>query len=219
MVCYRPMESLEQVYRAHHTEGNRYGITIFKNARSNFLKERIGTGKKVLDIGCRDGTLTSTYCEGNTVLGVDIDGEALKRAREKTGIETVQMNLTDAWPFPEKGFDFVVAGEVIEHVYFPEKVIQKISRVLKPDGVLLGTVPNAFSLRNRIRLFFGQKKNTPLQDPTHINHFSRRELKEILGRHFHEVVFTPFGRFALLDRIVPGMFSFLLFFEARRPKA
>lgn len=212
------MEPLEHIYHTHHTEGGRYDLSIFKTYRGNFLRGGIGTGKRVLDIGCRDGTLTSTYCEGNTVIGVDIDSNALKTAHERTGIETMQFDLNGDWPFAAGSFGAVVAGEVIEHVYFPDVVIGKIARVLKPDGVLLGTVPNAFSLKNRIRLFLGRKKHTPLQDPTHINHFSRKEFDAILRKQFNEVRFFPFGRYAFLDAVFPGMFSFLLVFEARGPK-
>lgn len=211
------MSSLETVYRHHHESGNRYGLTIFKGVRGNFLAERIGTGKKVLDIGCRDGMLTATYCEGNEVLGVDIDTKALETAKKNLGIETMHFDLSGDWPLEANSFDVVVAGEVIEHVYFPNKVLDKAARVLKPEGVLLGTVPNAFTLKNRIRLFLGRKKNTPLQDPTHINHFSRREMEGLLRQRFREVRFLPFGRFAFLDAFFPGLFSFLLIFEARGP--
>ena len=209
------MEALEQVYLTHHAKGNRYGVSIFKAQRGDFLKDRIGTGKTVLDIGCRDGALTATYCRGNKVLGVDIDTKALEAARKNTGIETIQFDLAGTWPIKDKQYDFVVAGEVLEHVYFPDTVIGNIARVLKPNGALLGSVPNAFSLANRVRLFLGRKQNTPLQDPTHINHFSRHELSRILHRHFKEVTFIPCGRFAFLDRVFPGLFSFALLFEAR----
>ena len=48
----------------------------------------VGTGKDVLDLGCRDGALTRAYIDGNEVVGVDVDREALAEAA-KLGIETV----------------------------------------------------------------------------------------------------------------------------------
>ena len=209
---------MQEVYEHHHTAGDRRGMTIAEKERGAFLRERIGTGKHVLDIGCRDGVLTRTYAEGNTVLGLDIDGIALKQVEEELGIETKLVDLNGEWGVTENAYDRVVAGEVIEHLYFPQKVIQKITTALREDGVLLGSVPNAFSLQNRLRLLFARKHNTPLADPTHINHFTYKELQELLEEHFEEVKLYPEGNYAWLDRWFPGWFSFMILFEARRPK-
>lgn len=212
------MNGLEHVYTSHHKRGERLGFSIMETARGEFFSSRLGTGKKILDIGCRDGVLTQHFAKGNDVLGVDIDAVALEKARTKLGIQTKHVDLHAPWDLPLAAFDAVVAGEVIEHLYFPDVVLGNIAAVLKPDGMLVGSVPNAFSLRNRIRLFLGQKAGTPLSDPTHINHFHRTELKELLEKHFHEVNIVPAGRFAWLDRYVPGFFAFDLLFDARRPR-
>lgn len=211
------MDPLDKLYQDHHASGNRYDLSLFKSERGIFFRERIGKGKKVLDIGCRDGTLTSTYCQGNDVTGVDIDSKALEHAHATLGIQTMQFNLTETWPIAPHSFDVVVAGEVLEHLYFPADVIARIAHALKTDGMLVGSVPNAFSFKNRVRLFFGRKRYTPLNDPTHINHFSRQEMRDILSRSFKDVRMYPLGRYAKLDAFFPGMFSFMLLFEARSP--
>src|SRR3989344_1684280 len=146
------MDALDKTYRLHHESGGRYDRSLFKDTRGHFLRTRIGKEKRVLDIGCRDGVLTSTYSAGNDVTGVDIDGKALQTAKDNLGIKTMQFDLTEDWPLSDNSFDFVVAGEVLEHLYFPERVVERIARVVKADGALLGSVPNAFSLINRVRL-------------------------------------------------------------------
>ncbi|MFT5179646.1 MAG: 2-polyprenyl-3-methyl-5-hydroxy-6-metoxy-1,4-benzoquinol methylase [Candidatus Paceibacteria bacterium] len=207
---------LEKTYKHHHTKGSRRGHSMFKDIRGEFLRDRIKTGKKVLDIGCRDGVLTKEYAEGNTVLGVDIDQEALDDLAERLSIETRKIDLHADWNIPKNSFDVVVAGEVLEHLYYPDIVVSKISDVLKDGGMLIGSVPNAFSLINRLRLLIGKKKGTPLCDPTHINHFSRKELKTVLIKNFKNVKITPLGNYAFLDRFFPGYFSFMLLFEATK---
>lgn len=209
---------IAEIYKEHHTSGDRRGFSIFKDERGAFLRKNIGINKKVLDIGCRDGVLTKTYCEENYVTGVDIDNDALCIAMEDLGIDTKQLDLYSDWELPENHFDAVVAGEVLEHLYYPEKILEKVVKVLNKDGVLLGSVPNAFSLKNRIRFFLGNKKDTPLHDPTHINHFSRNELKSLLEKYFKEVNIYPLGRYTFLDKIWPGMFSFILLFKAKNKK-
>ena len=209
---------MRDVYRHHHAKGKRLGKTVLEESRSAFLRDRIGTGKRVLDIGCRDGVLTAAYANGNEVLGLDIDDEALKLAKDTLNIETKYVDLNGEWGPSPNTFDVVVAGEIIEHLYFPERVIEKIKMVLKDDGMLLGSVPNAFSIQMRMRLFLGNKKMTPLNDPTHINHFSHNELKTLLEKHFEEVTLCPEGKYSWLDRLLPGWFSFGILFEARTPR-
>lgn len=184
--------------------------------RGAFLREHIGSGKRVLDIGCRDGALTSTYAQGNTVLGLDIDSGALARAKEKLGIEIKQVDLNDDWGMEPGSFDVVVAAEVVEHLYYPEVVFEKIEKVLAPGGVLLGTVPNAFSLRHRLRYLLKQKKSTPLEDPTHINHFTVRELERLLSAQFEGVRVMGLGRHAWLAKHFPQAFAFDLCFVGKK---
>ncbi len=205
---------LENIYTKHHTIANRLGYTILGDTRGEFLRKHIGTGKKVLDIGCRDGVLTAEYVANNYVLGIDIDKMALMKASKKLGIKTRQINLYDDWGIEKNSFDAVVAGEVLEHLYYPDNTVNNVVDVLKQDGIFVGSVPNAFNLKNRIRLFLGKKKNTPLYDPTHINHFSHGEIKSLLYKYFENVEIYPLGKYAWIDKVYPGMFSFGLLFKA-----
>ncbi len=44
-------------------------------------------------------------------------------------------------PFEDASFDSIVSLETIEHLEHPEQAMAEFARVLKPDGVLLGSVP------------------------------------------------------------------------------
>jgi len=208
--------ALEQIYQNHHRKSRKEFFAILADERGDFLKKNIGSGKKVLDIGCRDGALTSYYSKGNTVLGLDIDSEALGKASKTLQIETKKVDLNGEWGVPQNHFDIVVAAEVVEHLYFPSQVLRKAYDSLKPGGLILGSVPNAFSLKNRIKYLFGIKKGTPLSDPTHINQFSRKEFLDLLRKDFKEATIEPLGRFAFFDRFFPGLFSFDLLFRAKK---
>lgn len=209
-------QSLEEMYTAHHRERRGECFVLQGGVRGAFLREAIGTGKNVLDVGCRDGALTRYYSPGNTVVGLDIDRDALRRAKEALGIETRQLDLNGPWSVPSGSFDAVVAAEVIEHLYHPEIVLGKINATLRPGGILVGSIPNAFSLANRLRLLRGMKEGTPLADPTHINQFSRQEFETLLKKYFQEVEIIPLGRFAFLERLFPGLFSFMMLFRAKK---
>lgn len=214
------VENLRDIYTEHHQQNRVPDFSLFGEKRGVMFARWIGQGKRILDLGCRDGALTQYYVEGNEVVGVDIDPVALERARNKLGITVYSFDLNNAWDLPLQSFDAVVAAEIIEHLYFPENVIEKISAVLKMDGLFIGSVPNAFNLKNRLRLLLGKKAGTPLSDPTHINHFSYNELYGMLQRHFRDVEVVGFvgrERLEFLGRLSPALLSFQLIFRCSRP--
>jgi 2-polyprenyl-3-methyl-5-hydroxy-6-metoxy-1,4-benzoquinol methylase len=208
---------LESVYRLHHSTSRAPLSTVEPELRGPFLRQAIGTGKDVLDAGCRDGGLTRLYCAGNRVTGIDIDAYALKRAQEDLGIEAVHADLTESWPFSDRSFDVVVAGEVLEHVFFPARFVERAARVLRPGGIFLGSIPHAFCMQNRIRILLGAKTNTPLADPTHVNHFYHSEFRAMLAKHFAQVQLVPVssGKYRWMPRTLKFYFSQLLLFRAR----
>lgn len=206
---------IKKLYEEHHTAHRVPGFSILKEERGKLFSHIIGKGMKVLDLGCRDGALTRFFIEGNDVLGVDVDANALARARN-IGIKTMEMDIYGDWAeIRDSDFDVVVAGEVLEHLFHPEQIVEKVMGRLKHGGIFICSVPNAFSLKNRFRLLSGRKRFTPLADPTHINHFSEKEMKSILLNYFGDVQIVPLGKYAKLDKFWPGMFSFDLVFICR----
>ena len=135
-----------------------------------------GPGRHVLDLGCRDGALTQAYAGGNEIVGVDADREALAEA-QKLGIETRWADLDDALPFESGTFDIVVAGELLEHLRDPRSVVSEVLRVLRAGGTFVGSVPNAYRLKNRLRFLRGHK---PENDPTHLQMFAPNDVRALL---------------------------------------
>ncbi len=212
--------SLEQVYTGHHRQRRGRGFVLLGQVRGAFLAKAVGTGKRVLDIGCRDGALTSYFVPGNHVTGLDIDAEALEIAQRQLGIETRQVDLNGDWGVEPASFDAAVAAEVLEHLYYPATVLQKLYDCLKPGGILAGTVPHAFSWQSRLRILFGRKRGTPLEDPTHINHFMFSEFRTLLQHRFSDVrfEFIVSRRLRWLAALVGQQrVAYGLMFSCRRP--
>lgn len=185
------MESnLQILYQEHHLQGNRKGFSIHEQERGTLFASYIGTGKRVLDLGCRDGTLTKHYLAGNQVVGVDIDAKLLSKAA-KLGIKTRHLDLYKPWNF-KRLFDVVVAGEVLEHMYHPEEVVAKAAKTLSSNGIMLVSVPNAYIISARARFLLGREIPAHY-DPTHINLFSERKLKQMMSRYFTFVEVAGFA--------------------------
>ena len=181
---------LEQIYQTHHERGKRYGYLYCHGERGIYLSKWIGQGKKVLDLGCRDGELTKYFIKGNEVLGIDIDRKALELAKQKYGIKTLWLDLNVEFDLPKESFDVVVACEIIEHIYYPEVFLEKIHYILKNDGLFIGSVPNSFRIRNRLKFLFGKEFDT---DPTHVHIFSYNKIKKLLMKFFKDIKIIPLG--------------------------
>lgn len=194
--------SLESVYSSHHTAHGRYGFSYRVADRGPQFAAWIGTGKRVLDLGCRDGSLTQYYARANWVTGVDIDGEALAVARERLGIETVSVDLNREFPFGDESFVVVVAGELLEHLLNPAAVVQEVHRVLEQNGVFVGSVPNSFHWRARLDFLRGRSS----EDPTHLHLFSEAKLRQLL-QPFSAVEILPVG--GIGGRALPVMPAWL----------
>lgn len=165
---------------------------------------------RVLDLGCRDGALARALTLDH-VFGVDIDMEALRDAKG-----SVRPLCVDLWsptlPFRSDAFDVVLAGEVIEHVPFPEMLVSESARVLRSGGAFVGSVPNAFRLKNRLLFLAGRSFEV---DPTHLRQFSPQALRSLLRRYFRDVTLRPcVGRWA---KLWPRMMGNDLVFRARSP--
>ena len=104
-----------------------------------------------------------------------------------------------------------LAGELFEHLRFPDALVAEIERVLRPGAVLVGSVPNAFRLQSRLRFLRGRP---PEDDPTHLRMFSPAALRELLAR-FERVELTFVGgRYARLNA---RLFARDLVFTAVKP--
>lgn len=112
--------------------------------------------------------------------------------------------------FGDGCFDLIVADEALEHVPFPHVLVAEFRRVLRPGGVLVGSVPNSFRLKNRLRFLAGR----PFEDdPTHLRQFSPSMLNGLLRRFFSEVRVEPcIGRWV---RLAPRLMSNDLVFWCR----
>jgi SAM-dependent methyltransferase len=171
-----------------------------------------GPGRRVLDLGCRYGAVTRAYAAGNDVVGVDVDRDALEGAAG-LGIETLWADVEDPLPFEDETFDVIVAGELLEHLREPESVVSEARRVLRPGGTFVGSVPNAFRLKNRLRFLAGRPPETDL---THLHLFSPGDLELLLvGFEGVELHFIA-SRFL---RLHPRLFGNDIVFHGRKRRS
>jgi SAM-dependent methyltransferase len=206
------LEELSRRYAAHNRNERGRGFVFAGPEREELFTRYVGgPGRQVLDLGCRDGALTQAYLNGNEVVGVDADQEALAEAAG-LGIETRWADLDQPLDLPDVSFDVVVAGELLEHLRDPEQLVAEVGRVLRPGGTFVASVPNAYRLKRRLSFLLGRP---PDSDPTHLQMFSAADVRALL-RDFEE----PRLHF-VAGRLVPlhaRLFANDIVFAGRKPR-
>ena len=165
-------EVIDEAYLAEET-GQRATA-----ARALELIERhVGRGA-LLDVGAWVGFVVSeAERRGWDAVGVEPSRFASALARERFGarVETGTLHEID---LPERHFDAVVLGDVIEHLPEPGETLERITRLLRPGGVLYLALPDAGS---RVAGVLGARWWSVL--PTHVHYFTRSSLARLLSRH------------------------------------
>jgi SAM-dependent methyltransferase len=175
---------------AEHNRSRGRGFIYGGEERLAAMRDMIpGDLDAVLDLGCRDGALASAIgLPSERVVGADIDHEALLAALDRGALLPCRADLWGPLPFRSDSFDLVLAGEIVEHVPFPDDLVAEIARVLCSGGRVVGSVPNAFRLKNRLSFLAGSWFDV---DPTHLRHFSPGSLRGLLDRHLTVVEIRP----------------------------
>ncbi|HVT96787.1 MAG TPA: class I SAM-dependent methyltransferase, partial [Acidobacteriaceae bacterium] len=147
----------------------------------------------VLDIGCSSGGfLTHLKDRGWELAGIELNPEAAERARQNTGGQIMTGDI-DSVEFPPGSFDVITCYDVLEHLYEPRMVFQKVARWLKPGGIFYIFVPNVLSWEARMFQSFWY----PLDLPRHLHFFSPASLTALSGSAGLRIVHvtTPPGNY------------------------
>ena len=147
-------------------------------------------GQLLLDIGGGDGALSYLITKrgAQTVIS-DTAQLALRFAREEFAHRGLTAQTIEAsvytLPFPTDTFDVAVCSDVIEHVQFPQRLLDEAGRILQPGGRFVLTTPLRITEK-------------PL-DRAHIREFFADELASLLTLSFSDVTVTTFAPLALLE--------------------
>jgi len=105
--------------------------------------------KNILDIGSGKGNfLIECADKGYSAVGVEINIKKIRKAFKKAESLNLKLKIIhkaiEKSEFPNNSFDFINVAEVIEHVKEPEKVLNKMSKILKKGGVAYVSAHNRF---------------------------------------------------------------------------
>jgi SAM-dependent methyltransferase len=103
----------------------------FSSELFSYFPRATTSGARALDLGCGDG-LHKSLCEQAGYQTVCLDADP--------GQSPPILGDAHALPFADASFDFVLSMAVLEHIRYPHIALGEVHRVLKPGGLLMGTV-------------------------------------------------------------------------------
>ncbi|MDQ3587048.1 MAG: class I SAM-dependent methyltransferase [Actinomycetota bacterium] len=129
--------------------------------------------REVLDAGCGVGYGTAAIAAAGArrAVGLDISEAAVLDARDRFGsVGEFVVGDVHELPFGDGSFDVVVCFGTVVRASDPKRALDELRRVLRPEGLLLLSVPNAAVY--------------PAGNPFHLHEYLPDELAKALTRRF-----------------------------------
>lgn len=211
---------------------NAYNNLMSKNSKKFKEKWKISTGyslnirtdlidlikedklkeMNILEIGCACGAtlleLENRY-PNSRLYGIDMDKDAIKIS--ESYYETKCMNIeNEEFNYSNNHFDYILIGDVLEHLIEPEKVLNKIYKILNNKGRLITSIPNVMHYSNVINLLQGNwtYEDAGLLDRTHLRFYTKKEIIKMFSNQDYivesmmaKIVYHENDR-EILDRIL-----------------
>lgn len=171
-----------------------WGMNYF-NLRPNralmkYIKEPSEREFKVLEVGCDLGAtlfeIQSCYPNCQTY-GLDINKAAVEIAKHTAIVKYGNIDELTI-PFEEK-FDYIIFGDVLEHLRHPEEVVRMCRELLHENGHIIASIPNVMHISVMEELIEGRFRysDVGLLDRAHIHLFTYYEIMTLFENAGFEV--------------------------------
>ena len=127
----------------------------------------------MLDAGCGTGLNLASMPVGS--VGLDMNPRNLDLVRKRLPQHLAVEGDIESMPFNDASFNSVICTEVLEHVPYPETALSEIKRILRPGGLLIGSVP-CRSLIWKLRFL---SSTCPGNEPFH-NEYRPEQVQDML---------------------------------------
>lgn len=92
-------------------------------------------GEKILEFGCGNGVMGAHYAKGNTVVGIDPDGQVL-RDNPYEDVEQICGDINILSKYENETFDVILCHNVLEYAVERAEIMKEFQRLLSGNGLL-----------------------------------------------------------------------------------
>ncbi|MCM1089535.1 MAG: methyltransferase domain-containing protein [Muribaculum sp.] len=170
---------------------DKWGIdySYYKHERqdiTDYIEDDRSSSLHILEIGCGLGA-TLGYLQNKypnaEVYGIELEGQIARIAQKY--IPTIRQGNIEAMTleYPEHFFDYIIFGDVLEHLHDPQKVLAGMHHYLKPSGAILASIPNVLYYTVILGLLQGnfRYEDAGILDGTHLRFFTYKEIVRLFA--------------------------------------
>jgi O-antigen biosynthesis protein len=182
----------------------------------SLIYNQISKNSEILDIGCNTGLLGRQLRSKNVIAdGIDINSKLLKIAQRYYRHTYIRDLYQPHLSIPHHQYDYVVLSDILEHLPSPDKVLLDIHQYLKPNGIVLVSLPNVARLEIRLKLLLGSfDYQFGILSPDHLRFFTLKtgiKLFQSTGYSVIKTIPTGFGhRFPFFPNLLAFQFIYIL---------
>lgn len=183
-------------------------------------------GKKILEFGCGNGILGKKLRDlGAVVTGCDISGEYEQITKENLDNFFIFDVENGDYSIFKKEYDFIIASELIEHLFSTERFSLKVKEnIMDNHSRLILTTPNFLVWTNRIKMLMGKfyYKKSGFFDESHIHFFTYNSLKQLVGdlgykiEAENHIIHPKIPEF--IGKFIPNFSAYQIFFKLKLKK-
>lgn len=146
----------------------------------------------ILEVGCNTGStlleIKNIYPNSN-LFGIEINASTAKIASHIANVKTADIeDSIDLWDGIL--FDYIIFGDVLEHLHNPSKIINNCRKILKNHGKIISSIPNLMHYSAMYLLINGDfpYSDTGILDRTHIHFFTYNEIIKLYNENNFKVI-------------------------------
>jgi 2-polyprenyl-3-methyl-5-hydroxy-6-metoxy-1,4-benzoquinol methylase len=154
------------------------------DGRQDLLERIAPDAKSVLEFGCGEGALGGALKQRQKVrvVGIELDHRAATLAKKRLD-DVYQGDALEIVSILHEQFDWIVGGDIVEHLVEPWTFLADLRRLAKDDGHLLLSIPNLSNASIIADLLHGRFDYVymGLTCAGHLRFFTRRSIEEMLS--------------------------------------
>jgi O-antigen biosynthesis protein len=159
--------------------------TSHPNDAHSILMRLVPAGSRVLELGCSSGYLSGYLVikKGCYVTGVEVDPVATRIAASRCQeVYTVDLDTPTALDAIQGTFDVLLAPAVLEHLKYPEQILNAARAKLTHNANIIVSLPNIAHWSMRLNLLRGSFDYTDygLMDKTHVHFYNVRTGRKLI---------------------------------------
>jgi SAM-dependent methyltransferase len=203
------------------------GWEAAKNSQAPVMAEiqRIGdfSGKRVLDIGCRDGLFLYEMEKRGAASLLGIDNDLSIAAVEfiiptlRSKVQMKSLNVYDLFIEAEERFDVVIFAGVLYHLRFPFLGLKRVADALRPGGEVIIESSIMVSYGDYPLLYCPAPKDSPYE-PTSVTFFNHKAMVAALESfgfvdvRLAAIVYhnAPYPVFRSIEELATSDYAFVL---------